>query len=88
MNATIKYNSSFIPGLDHTLWNYLKEVTKNFKCTTTIVNIINAYTNLSYQPLYFKKSTFIIISKLNKLAYDNLKAFQPIIILNMLGKLI
>ena len=29
-----------------------------------------------------------MIAKLNKLAYDNLKAFQPIIILNMLGKLI
>jgi len=29
-----------------------------------------------------------MISKLNKLAYDNLKVFQPIIIFNMLGKLI
>ena len=29
-----------------------------------------------------------MISKLNKLVYDNLKVFQHIIILNMLGKLI
>jgi len=38
--------------------------------------------------MHFKKSSFIIISKLNKLLYDTPKAFHPIMLLNMLGKLI
>jgi len=33
-------------------------------------------------------SSSIIISKQNKIVYNSLKAFQPIVLLNILGKLI
>ena len=40
-----------------------------------IVNIANAYINLSYWPFHLKKFMFIIIPKLNKPLYDNFKVF-------------
>jgi len=55
---------------------------------TNIVNIANACINLSYWPTHFKKSFSIIIPKLNKLSYNTPKSFQPIILLNTIGKLI
>ena len=39
-------------------------------------------------PRYFKESVFVIIPKPGKLAYDIPKTFQPIVLLNTLGKLI
>ena len=75
-------------GLDHISWRYLKEVIKDSKYATNIVNIVIICINLSYWPLYFKKPMSIIIFKPNKSAYDNLKAFYPIVLLNMLEKLI
>ena len=38
--------------------------------------------------MHFKKLSFIIISKPNKLSYDTPKSFQPIILLNIIRKLI
>ena len=38
--------------------------------------------------MHFKRSSFIIIPKPNKSLYDSLKSFQPIILLNTIGKLI
>ena len=75
-------------GPDHISWSYLKKIVSNPKYITNIINIANTCINLSYWPLYFKKFTLVIILKPNKLVYDNLKAFQPIVLLNMFGKLI
>ena len=44
--------------------------------------------NLGHWPNYFKCSSTVIIPKPNKLVYDHLKSFHPIILLNTLGKLI
>jgi len=55
---------------------------------TNIINIANTYINLSYYPMHFKKLSFIIISKPNKLSYDTPKSFQPIILLKIIRKLI
>ena len=55
---------------------------------TNIVNIANACINLSYWPTHFKRSLFIIIPKPNKSLYDFPKSFQPIVLLNTIGKLI
>jgi len=52
------------------------------------INITNRYINLGYWLLHFKMSLSIIITKPNKVAYNSSKAFQPIIFLNTLGKLI
>jgi len=83
-----KCSSSSTPGPDHILSNYLKIILDDTKCCSNIVNITNTCINLSYWLTHFKKSTSIIISKLNKLFYNTLKAFFPIVLLNMLGKLI
>ena len=53
-----------------------------------IINIADACIDLEHWPSHFKMSLSIIILKSNKVSYDTLKAFRPIVLLNMLGKLI
>ena len=60
----------------------------NDDCLSKIINIADACINLEHWPEYFKISTTVIISKLNKQFYDNLKAFCSIVLLNILSKLI
>ena len=43
---------------------------------------------LEYWPLYFKRSTTIVIPKPNKKSYNSPKSFRPIVLLNIVGKLI
>jgi len=81
-------NNSFTPGPDKLSWSHLKTVLKYNKCLTNIINIVNTYIDLGYWPAYFKRSTMIIIPKLNKQSYDSSKLFRLIVLLNMLGKLI
>jgi len=81
-------NNSSTPGPDNLSWNYLKSILKHNECLINIIGIANACINLEYWPNHFKKSTTIIISKLNKLSYDSPKSFRPIVLLNTLGKLI
>jgi len=74
-NAINKYSSFSILGLDHISWSYLKRIVSDWKYITNIVNIANIYINLSYWLSHFKKSTFIVILKPNKLLYNNPKIF-------------
>ena len=74
-------------GSDHISWKHLKIIINNTKCLSNIIKIANVYINLIYLPSNLKKSTSTIIPNPNKVAYDSLKIFQPIILLNMLGKL-
>ena len=60
----------------------------NNKYINNFVNIANSCINLGYWPSYFKKLTLIIIFKYNKLAYNSPKTFCPIILFDILGKLI
>jgi len=73
--AIIKYSSLSTPRPDHISWNYLKKIVSDLKYITNFVDIANAYINLSYWPLHFKKSMSIIILKPNKSLYNNSKAF-------------
>jgi len=57
-------------------------------CLKKIINIADLCLELGYWPLHFKVSTSIIIPKPNKNLYDFPKAFRPIVLLNILGKLI
>jgi len=57
-------------------------------CLDNFVNIANIYINLEHWPSHFKTLSSIIIPKPNKASYDSFKNFQPIILLNILGKLI
>ena len=86
--AIAKYNDSSAPGPDRLSWRHLKFIIKQDKCSSNIINIANACINLGHWPDYFKQSSTIIIPKPNKLSYNHTKMFCPIILLNMLGKLI
>ena len=77
-----------MPGLDKLSWNHLKSILKQDKYLNNIINIANAYINLGYWPNHFKRSSMVVIPKPNKQLYDHPKSFQPIVLLNMLGKLI
>jgi len=65
----------------------LKVIIENDKCLFNIINIANTYINIGYWLSHFKKS-FSITPKPNKIAYNSPKMFHPIILLNILGKLI
>ena len=71
-------------------WWYLKLILANNICTVSILSLANIYICLSLKhwPKHFKKLFSVIIPKLGKPAYDISKAFRPIILLNMFGKLI
>ena len=76
------------PGFDRMSWHHWKIIIKNDECLSKIINIANACINLGFWPEYFKVSATVIITKPNKLSYDNPKAFRPIVLLNTLGKVI
>ena len=76
------------PGPDKMTWCHWKLIIKDNECLSKIISIANACINLSHWPKYFKVSTTVVIPKPNKPSYDNLKAFQPIVLLNTLGKLV
>lgn len=76
------------PSFDRVLWKYLKVVIKDAECLKNIVNIANICINLYHWLLYFKSLFLIIISKPNKVFYNSPRSFCPIVLLNMLRKLI
>jgi len=83
-----KCNNLLASGSNKNLWKHLKLVVEDNECLKNIINITNIYTDLGYWPTHFKISLFITIPKLNKATYDSLKLFYPIILLNILEKLI
>jgi len=87
-NAINKYSNLAISEPDHVLWKHLKFIVDNNKCLSNIVNITNTCIDFSYWLLYFKTFSSIIIPKPNKIAYNSLKMFWPIVLLKTLRKLI
>ena len=88
IDAINKYSSLSIPGLDHIFWSHLKELVGDAEYVANIVNIVNSCIDFDYWLSYFKNSMSIIILKPNKPLYDISKIFWPIILLNILRKLI
>ena len=88
MNVISKCNNLSAPGPDKITWCHLKHVLKQEECLLNIINITNTCINLGHWPNYFKCSSTVIIPKLNKPKYNHLKAFCPIVLLSILGKLI
>ena len=82
-----KYNDSLALGSDKLTWHHLKSIIKQ-ECLVNIINIANSCINLEHWPNYFKYLSTVIIPKPNKMLYDQLKSFHPIVLLNTLGKLI
>ena len=72
-------------GPDQISQSYKALVNYN-KYLDNIVNIANSCINLGYLLSHFKMSMLIIIPKPDKPFYNTLKTFQPIVLLNMLGK--
>ena len=60
---------------------------KDDGCINKLINIANTCIDLGYWPSHFKMSTTIIIPKLNKMSYDSIKLFCPIVLLNTTSKL-
>ena len=87
-SAINKWNDSSTPGLYCISCKHFKAITKDKRYIINIVNIANVCINISHWPSHFKISLFIIITKPNKVTYNFLKVFYPIILLNTLGKLI
>ena len=77
-------NNTSAPSPDKLSWSHLKDN----KCLNIIIHIANAYIELRYWPLHFKRSTIVIIPKPNKKSYDLPKSFRPIVLFNTVGKLI
>ena len=84
----LKCSNSSALGPDKISWRHWKIIIKNNECLSKIINIANACINLGHWPKYFKFSTTVVIPKLNKMLYDNPKAFRPIVLLNTLSKLV
>ena len=76
------------PGSNKVSWKHLKVVVKDAECSKNIINIINACINLGHWLSCFKLLSLIIIPKPNKTSYNSPKPFYPIVLLNILGKLI
>ena len=87
-NAIYNCNNLSSPRPDHILQKHLRVVIENNKYLHNIINIANACIDIGYWSLHFKMFSLIIISKHNKIAYNSLKIFHPIVLLNTLGKLI
>ena len=88
MQAISNCCDSLSPRPNKLLWGYLKCIIKVKTCLRNIIYIANICFKLGYRPSHFKILSTIVISKPNKASYDLLKSFQPIILLNTLGKLI
>ena len=86
--AIINCNNSFAPRPDKLSWSYLKIILKDDDCLNIIISITNTCIELGYWPSHFKRSTTIVISKPNKKSYDLPKVFRPIVLLNIVDKLI
>ena len=81
-------SNSSTSGLDKLSWNHLKSVPKHDNYLSNIITIAKACINLGCWPNHFKRLSTVIISKPNKSSYGSPKLFRPIVLLNMLDKLI
>ena len=87
-NAIAKCNNSSTPSPDKLSWSHLKHILYDNECLNNIIKITNTCLNLGFWPSHFKISTMVVILKLNKPLYNTPKSFRPIVLLNILGKLI
>ena len=87
-SSIAKCNNLFAPGLNKLAWRHLKYILKDNMYLKNVINFMNACIEFGYWPSHFKTSIIVVIPKPNKSSYDSPKSFRPIVILNILGKLI
>ena len=78
----------FVPDSSHITWWYLKLILANNTYTIDILFLANTCLSLWHWPRHFKELVSVIVPKPDKPVYDTSKAFRPIVLLNMLSKLI
>ena len=88
LKAITKCNNLSAPRPDKLSWYHLKCIINNEACLGKIINIADTCFELGFWPSYFKSFMTIIIPKPNKNSYNSSKSFWPIVLLNILGKLI
>ena len=88
MSTISKCNNSLTPGPDKLFWRHIKIIVKNAAYLQNLINIADVYIDLGHWLFHFKTLLFIIIPKPDKTLYNSLKVFRPIVLLNILGKLI
>ena len=80
--------SNSAPGPDRITWEILKTALEVNRAVKGLCHLFNRIRATGTWPSWFKASTCVIIPKPNKLKYNVPKAFRPISLLNMIGKLL
>ena len=75
-------------GPDHLTWTHLKCLMACKKIALLFFWIANACLRTGVWPKELKESKTVVISKLEKLLYDVLKTFRPIVLLNTMDNVI
>jgi len=86
--AIANCNNASASSPDKLSWSHLKIILKDDECLDIIIHIANVCIELGYWLSHFKRSTTVIIPKPNKKSYDSPKSFKPIVLLNIVDKLI
>jgi len=81
-------SSMLAPGPDHVTWGMLKTLAANPHIASLFLGLAEACIQLGHWLVHFKESLSVIIPKLGKLSYLTPKLFRPIVLLNMLSKLV
>ena len=88
INAIKKCNNSSALGLNKLTWSHIKSIIRDEDCIGKFIDITNTCIELEHWPTHFKTSTTVVIPKLNKAMFNSSKSYQPIILLNTIGKLV
>ncbi|KAF8678491.1 hypothetical protein AX14_004719 [Amanita brunnescens Koide BX004] len=81
-------SNSSAPGPDHVTWRHLKLAISFPETDVALARLFNEVCLTGTWPTHFKDSISVIIPKPNKPDYTIPKAYRPIALLNMLGKLL
>ena len=76
------------PGTDHVTWRHLKILLSDYEVATAITTLYNRIIDEGIWPSPLKESLSIIIPKPGKSDYSTPKAYHPIALLSVLGKLL
>ena len=76
------------PGTDHVTWHHLKILLSSYDTAVALVILYNRIIDEGMWPDALKESLSIIIPKLGKSDYSTPKAYRPIALLSVLGKLL
>ncbi|KAF8718447.1 hypothetical protein AX14_011825, partial [Amanita brunnescens Koide BX004] len=80
--------NSSAPGPDHVTWRHLKLALSIPETDDALMILFNKVCFTGTWPSHFKDSVSVIIPKPNKPDYSIPKAYRPIALLNMIGKLL